>query len=162
MSLSLPFPMLLDGDLRLDLDSVAPHPVHKVQTCFFRMHDVRSGEEAGRINLRLGSGPHIERYAGHVGYFVEPAHRGNAYASRALHLLKSVAHQLELDPLWITCDPENIPSRRACERAGAEFVEIVDVPIDCAIYQNGHPKKCRYRLHLDTCPPMLNARTISA
>jgi tagatose 1,6-diphosphate aldolase len=148
MALSPALPILVDGDLLLELDSVTPHPVHKVQTYFFRMRDARSGEEAGRINLRLGSGPHIERYAGHIGYFVESAYRGNAYASRALRLLMGVARQHGLDPIWITCDPDNIPSRRVCERAGAEFVEVVDVPIDCTIHQNGHPKKCRYRLTL--------------
>jgi len=39
-----------------------------------------------------------------------------------------VARELGLDPLWITCDPDNIPSRRACEKAGAEFEEAVEVP----------------------------------
>jgi hypothetical protein len=32
--------------------------------------------------MRIGSNPHIELYAGHVGYAVEPAHRGHRYASR--------------------------------------------------------------------------------
>lgn len=139
-------PILSDGNLRLELVSVEPHPVHKVETYFFRMLDGRSGDEAGRINLRLGDGAHIERYAGHIGYFVEPQHRGNAYSTRALRLLTNVARQLGIDPIWITCDTDNIPSRRACERAGAELIEIVDVPGDCTIHQNGHPKKCRYRL----------------
>src|SRR5712664_3108079 len=97
------------------------------------------------INLRVGSSPHIELYAGHVGYGVEPAHRGHRYASRALRLLIPVARELWLDPLWITCDPENIGSRRACEVAGAKVVEIVAVPATCIIHQSGHPKKCRYR-----------------
>lgn len=141
-------PALIDDDLQLELDSVSPHPVHKVQTYFFRMLDRSSGGEVGRINLRLGSGPHIERYAGHIGYFVESAHRGQAYASRALRLLVSVACELGVDPLWITCDPDNLASRRVCEKAGAEFVEIVDVPTDCTIHQSGHPTKCRYRMHL--------------
>lgn len=138
--------MLSEGNLRLEPASVEPHPVHKAQTYFFCIIDARSGEEVGRINLRLGSGAHIERYAGHIGYFVEPEHRGNGYAARALRLLMRIARQLGVDPIWITCDPDNVPSRRACERAGAEFVEIVDVPVNCTIYQNGHPKKCRYRL----------------
>lgn len=30
-------------------------------------------------------------------------------------------------------------SRRCLEIAGAEFVEIVDVPVNCVIYQSGHP-----------------------
>jgi predicted acetyltransferase len=139
---------LIDEGLGLELDSVSPHPVHKVPTYFFHMRDLRSGVETGRINLRVGSGPHIERYAGHIGYFVEPAYRGHGYASRALRLLMTVARELAIDTLWVTCDPDNIASRRACERAGAVFVEIVDVPLECVIYQSGHPQKCRYRLDL--------------
>jgi predicted acetyltransferase len=140
--------MLQDDELVVELIEVAPHPVHKVPTHFFKMVHVDSREEIGRINLRVGSSPHIELYAGHVGYDVEPAHRGHRYASRALRLLIPVAREQWLDPLWITCDPENIGSRRACELAGAKLVEIIDVPATCIIHQSGHPKKCRYRLIL--------------
>ena len=45
----------------------------------------------------------------------------------------------------ITCTPDNAASRRTCELAGAVLVEIVDVP---DIYQNGEPRKCRYRIEL--------------
>jgi tagatose 1,6-diphosphate aldolase len=61
-----------------------------------------------------------------------------------------IARELRLDPFWITCDPENIESRRTCELAGGEFVEIVDVPATCVIYQSGHTKKCRYRLTIQS------------
>jgi tagatose 1,6-diphosphate aldolase len=77
---------------------------------------------------------------------VHPPHRGHRYASRSLRLLLPVARRLGLNPLWITRDPENLASRRTLELAGAEFVEIVDVPEDCVIRQSGHPRKCRYRL----------------
>jgi predicted acetyltransferase len=137
---------LQDDELVLELIEVAPHPVHKVPTYFFRMLHADSGEELGRINLRAGSSPHIELYAGYIGYAVEATHRGHRYASRALRLLMPLASQLGIDPLWITCDPKNVASRRTCELAGGEFVEIVDVPATCIIYQSGHPKKCRYRL----------------
>jgi predicted acetyltransferase len=137
---------LQDDELVLEPIEVAPHPVHKVPTYFFKMVHADSGEELGRINLRAGSGAHIELYAGHIGYAVEAAHRGHRYASRALRLLVPLASQLRIDPLWITCDPENVQSRRTCELAGGKFVEIVDVPPTCIICQNGHPKKCRYRL----------------
>ena len=139
---------LIDGSLGLELDTVSPHPVHQVPTYFFRMVDLNTGVEIGRINLRAGFGEHVERYAGHVGYFVEPAYRGHRYAARALRLLVRIARGLGIDPLWITCDPDNIPSRRTCERAGAKFIEIVDVPADSILYQSGHRKKCRYRLDL--------------
>jgi tagatose 1,6-diphosphate aldolase len=52
-----------------------------------------------------------------------------------------------IDPLWITCDPDNAASRRSLELAGAEFMEVVDVPEDCGIRKyGGKLRKCRYRL----------------
>lgn len=137
---------LRDGDLRLVLSDIAPHIYHKVPTFFFSMIYTPVGVEVGTINLRVGSTSHIERYAGHIGYGVHEPFRGSHYAARSLVLLVPLARRVDLDPLWITCDPENIASRRSLEMAGAELVEIVDVPEDCGIFQNGHPRKCRYSL----------------
>jgi predicted acetyltransferase len=150
-SIAIPNP-LQDGDLLLELVDFKPHPVHKVPTYFFIM--LRSGdrEELGSISFRPASIPHVELYAGHIGYGVLPQHRGHRYASRAVRLLVPLARQLGLHTLWITCDPDNLASRRSCELAGAEFVEIIDVPADCIIHQNGHPRKCRYRLTLSGSP----------
>jgi predicted acetyltransferase len=139
---------LEDGDLRLRFVEFGPHPVHHVPTYYFRMVRGQTAEELGRINLRVSSIPHIELYAGHIGYTVQPAHRGHRYAARSLRLLAPVARQLNLDALSITCDPENAGSRRSAELAGAAFVEIVDVPENCIIHQSGHKRKCRYRLDL--------------
>jgi tagatose 1,6-diphosphate aldolase len=107
-----------------------------------------TAEELGAIRLRAGWTRHIELYAGHIGYAVHEVHRGHRYASRSVRLLMPLARGLGLDPLWITCDPENAASRRSLELAGARFVEIVNVPEDCIIYKSGHPQKCRYRLAL--------------
>lgn len=139
---------LQDGELRLDFLKYGVHETNKVPTYYFRMVHAGTGEEVGNINLRIGSSLHIERYAGHIGFGVHPAHRGRRYAARSTRLLIPLARELKLDPLWITCDPENLASRRSCELAGAEFVEVVNVPEDCLIFRNGHPRKCRYRLDL--------------
>jgi hypothetical protein len=56
-----------DSELALEPSQVAAQPVHKVSTYFFRMLLAASGSEAGRINLRVGSTPHIELYGGHKG-----------------------------------------------------------------------------------------------
>jgi predicted acetyltransferase len=137
---------LHDEELTLELSSFRPHPVHKVPTYYFRMIHRDSKEELGSINLRVASTPHVELYAGHIGYGVHPASRGHHYAARATRLLIPLARELRLNPLWITCDPDNLASRRSCEQAGAKLIEIVDVPKTCAIHRDGHPKKCRYRL----------------
>lgn len=145
----MPVPALLaNGDLVLELADIAPHPIHKVLTYFFRMLHNDRREELGRINLRAQNNLHIELYAGHIGYSVHPAYRGHRYASRAVRQLIPLARRLGIDPIWITCDPDNIASRRSCELAGAKLVEIVDVPERCIIHRNGHTRKCRYRLDL--------------
>jgi len=138
--------VLRDGNLGLQLVEFAIHPYHAVPTYFFRMVNVPSTEVLGRINLRAASNPHIEQYGGHIGYDVEPQHHGHHYAARSVRLLIPLARRLGLDPLWITCYPENLASRRSLEISGAEFIEIVEVPADCAIHKSGHPRKCRYRL----------------
>lgn len=138
---------LRHGDLELRLADYSVHSFHRVPTYFFRMMSIEHAEEFGGINLRVGFTPHIERYAGHIGYGVHAAHRGHHYAARSLVLLIPFARILRIDPLWITCDPENAASRRSLEIAGAEFFEIVDVPEECGIRRyGGKMRKCRYRL----------------
>lgn len=85
-------------------------------------------------------------YGGHIAYCVAPEYCGHHYASRACRLLLPLAHLHGLDPLWITCNPDNFASRRTCELAGAQLVEIVDLPEDTDMYQEGERQKCRHRL----------------
>jgi tagatose 1,6-diphosphate aldolase len=147
--------VLADGDLTLQFVEYLTHPVHKVPMYQFRMIHAQSGEELGAINLRVASIPHVQLYAGHIGYSVHPAHRSHRYAARSVRLLLPLARRLRLDDLWITCDPDNASSRRIAQLAGAAFVEIVDVPPDCVIYRRGHPRKCRYRIDLRQPAPAL-------
>jgi tagatose 1,6-diphosphate aldolase len=138
---------LRNGDLELRLSDYSVHSFHRVPTYSFKMLSQQSEQELGQINLRIGSTPHLELYAGHIGYGVNRAHRGHHYAARSVMLILPLARRCGLDPVWITCDPENIASRRSLEIAGAEFVEIVDVPPNCGIRRfGGKLHKCRYRL----------------
>lgn len=155
---------LRDEEFELRLSRFEIHPVHHAPTYQFLMFHLDTGEELGNIRLSIGSTSHIELYAGHIGYGVLPQHRGHHYAARAVRLLLPLAREFHLDPLWITCDPENYASRRTLALAGAEFVEIIDVPPDCIIHRNGHPRKCRYRLSLNASAHLsdrsLSARTV--
>jgi tagatose 1,6-diphosphate aldolase len=87
-----------------------------------------SGEHIGRIRLRVGWNDDIIKYAGHIGYAVEPAFRGRRYAERACRLILPLARRHGLDRLWITCQPDNVASRRTLERLGAECIGIFAVP----------------------------------
>jgi predicted acetyltransferase len=142
-------PSLRDNELELELIEYGIQAIHGVPAYHFRMVHRETGEELGTSRLRTESTPHIERYAGHIGYAVHPQHRGHHYAAKSLRLLLPFAQQLGISPLWITCDPANIASRRTLDSIGAEFVEVVDVPADCIIHRSGHPQKCRYRIKFD-------------
>jgi tagatose 1,6-diphosphate aldolase len=107
-----------------------------------------AGERVGTATLRLGSSAYIEQYAGHIGYGVDVLHRGHHYAARTCRLLFGLAKQLGMTTLWITCNPENVASRRTCELVGGELVNIVDVPPEIDLYREGDRQKCRFRIRL--------------
>jgi predicted acetyltransferase len=150
-ALKPPFGLVLqDGDLVLSLMESSPGNAAKGRVPFYKFHMSTdgSGIPIGSISLRIGDAEELVLYFGHIGYGVEPAHRGHHYAERACRLLLPLARSHGLDTLWITCNPENLPSRRTCEKLGAVLVETVDVPRRCDLYRQGERKKCRYRLDL--------------
>lgn len=103
---------------------------------------------AGAIALRVGRSADIERYVGHIGYHVYPPSRGHHYAERSTRLLLPLVRRHRINPLWITCNPDNLASRRTCERLHARLINIVDLPPDHPLYAAGDRQKCRYRLDL--------------
>lgn len=141
---------LLDGDLELVLAQRYPgNPARGLVRAYkFKMTLAGQEEQIGSIDLRVGNTDTLVLYAGHIGYGVHPQHRGHRYAANACRLLLPLARRHGLNPLWITCNPDNIASRRTCELAGAKLVEIVDLPEDSDMYQRGDRQKCRYRLDL--------------
>jgi tagatose 1,6-diphosphate aldolase len=139
---------LRDGVVSLELREIAAAVPEKGWSPAYHFTIVRadSGEPAGLISLRVGTSESLRLYAGHVGYAVAEAHRGHRYATRALSLVAPVAWLNGVVPLWITCDPDNVASRRTCELAGAEYVDTVAVPSWHEMYARGRRLKCRYRL----------------
>ncbi|MGA3065721.1 MAG: GNAT family N-acetyltransferase [Tepidisphaeraceae bacterium] len=103
---------------------------------------------AGSISLRIGNSYDTVMYYGHLGYHVYPMSRGRRFAQRACRLLLPLAARHGLNPLWITCNPENAASRRTCQLLGGKFVELVLVPMEHPLYQRGDKEKCRYRVDL--------------
>jgi tagatose 1,6-diphosphate aldolase len=112
----------------------------------YRFDMMAAVQVAGAIELRLGATPAMVNFGGQIAYRVEPSHRGRHYAARSLRLLLPLARAHGMTELWITCNPDNWASRRTCELAGAEFVEIVDLPPSSDMYLEGERQKCRYRL----------------
>jgi len=142
--------LLTDDDLELALvGRYTPDPANQYAPMYrFEMRSYGSIRSMGIIDLRVGHAAYLERYAGHIGYRVEPEYRGHRYAARSCRLLFPLARLHGLNPLWITCDPDNLASRRTCELAGAKLVGIVKVPHGTELYRLGQCWKCRYRVDL--------------
>jgi len=142
---------LTDGELELVLVNCAPanEARNRVPQYDFEMRvPSRSGVTVGGINFRAVTTRQLELYAGHIGYGVHAPHRGRRYAARSVRLLLPLARAHGFTTLWITCNPDNWPSRRTCEIAGGTLVEIVDLPADNDMYREGERQKCRYRFDL--------------
>src|ERR1700679_423434 len=117
----LDVPLPPDGDLRLVLAECTPagNSPWGVPAYSFRRQDP-GGEYLGRIRLRVGWSEDVILYAAHLGYAVEPAHRGRRFAERAGRLIVPLAKRQGMTSLWITCQPDNVQSRRTLERLGAQ------------------------------------------
>ncbi len=139
-------PVLADRELSLVLAERTFAMPNRIPTYRFDM--VVGGERIGSATLRAGLNDYLERYAGQIGYGVDFPFRGRHYAARSCQLMFHLARCLHMTTLWITCNPENVASRRTCEIIGGELVDIVDVPPEVDLYREGDRQKCRYRIRL--------------
>lgn len=105
------------------------------------------GVKMGSCDLRIGHNDKLY-YGGNIGYRVEEPYRGHHYAGKACLLLFELAKKHELEYLIITCDPDNVPSRKTCEYAGGELLKIVELPEDNDMRERGMTEKCIYRFEL--------------
>lgn len=88
-----------------------------------RLYWISDGAFSGSINLRHQPGvealpPHV---SGHVGYGVVPWKRRRGYATRALALLLPHCRAEGLRRVLVTCDDDNVASRRVIEANGGVF-----------------------------------------
>ena len=142
---------LVNGGLELILVEKRPAAPAKgiVPAYIFEMKRVGTNIHIGGISLRVGDNENIDMYAGHIGYGVNQEYRGNRYAARSCQLILPLAKRHGINPIWITCNPDNIASRRTCEIVGAKFVEIVEVPEKFYfLYKKADRLKCRYHIDL--------------
>lgn len=137
---------LSDGVLALRHKSFLQGKVamDRVPAYLFSIVHLASDQIVGEIDLRLEPTDYLQQYGGQMGYHIDAAYRGHRFAVRACLLLQEVAHTHGMTEIWITCNPDNLASRRTCELIGAEYVNQVKVPFASELYWRGDRFKCRY------------------
>lgn len=115
----------------------------------YHVVDADSGEQIGRMELRLGHAKAIE-FLGNIGYSIRPAYRGHHYAAQACRLLADVAREKGMDYVTITCDTDNVASRKTIESLGAEFLGTLERRVALGPAKSYSHQKYNYRWDLGT------------
>lgn len=105
-------------------------------------------EVIGRCVLRIGHNDNTY-WGGNIGYYIYEKFRGHGYAYEACLLLFEIAKVKGLSEIYITCNPENIASKRTCEKLpmGA-LLGNFEIPIDNEMRAKGEYRKCIFKYTL--------------
>ena len=94
------------------------------------------GALVGRISIRHDLNAWLAEVGGHIGYCVLPEHRRRGHATAMLRQSLVVARGLGIPNALLTCDEDNLGSRKVIEACGGVFERHAVNP--------GAPLKRRY------------------
>jgi tagatose 1,6-diphosphate aldolase len=144
-TLPLPIKKLSSGSVILRRDKVVPGEPARGFVPYYHFRVLTAdGSDVGHINFRVGEAEHIRLFTGHIGFEIRETYRGHGYALQACRAIAPLVRSL-YETVVITCDPDNIASRRTIERLGASFIDEIAVPPDEPHYVCGSRAKRRYR-----------------
>ncbi|MDT0456515.1 GNAT family N-acetyltransferase [Streptomyces sp. DSM 41527] len=96
---------------------------------------VADGSYLGRVTFRHRLTDELLHYGGHLGYAVRPGARRRGHATAMLRAALPIAHhELDIDPVLVTCDHTNTGSRKVIEACGG-------------IFEDQRGEKLRYWIH---------------
>jgi predicted acetyltransferase len=78
-------------------------------------------EFLGRLSVRHDLTPALAEIGGHIGYCVRPSARRRGHATQMLVQSLPIAAALGIEPVLVTCDVDNVGSRKVIEAAGGEL-----------------------------------------
>jgi predicted acetyltransferase len=90
---------------------------------------VEGSQFLGRLSIRHRLTPWLLDYSGHIGYDVRPSARRRGHATAMLREALPWCRDLGIDPVLVTCDADNVASRRVIENNGGQFEDQRDVKL---------------------------------
>lgn len=82
---------------------------------------MKDDEIIGSINIRHCLNDFLINEGGHIGYSVSPQYRRQGYATRMLKEALEICIYWEIWPVLVTCNEDNIGSRKTIEKCGGHF-----------------------------------------
>ena len=89
---------------------------------------VVGGRVVGRASVRHRLNEALLLWGGHIGYAIRPSERRKGYGTAALRLALIEARRIGLREVLVTCDNDNVGSRRIIERNGGVLENEVTIP----------------------------------
>jgi len=91
----------------------------------------------GRVDIRHRLTRSLLRHGGHIGYYIRPSKRKMGYGRKILEFSLLKAERLGLSRVLLTCDDDNIGSRKIIEVNGGVLKNIIEP-------EKNKPKTRRY------------------
>lgn len=91
---------------------------------------IYGNEYIGEVSIRHRLTPKLKQLGGHIGYGIRPSKRRCGYGTRLLALALLKAKRLKLKCVLVTCDEDNIGSRKIIEANGGRLQDIIKTKLN--------------------------------
>lgn len=88
---------------------------------------IDDNEFTGRLSVRHELNDHLLKIGGHIGYEIRPSKRRHGYGNEILKLGLEKAKELGLHRVLLTCDEDNIGSKKIIENNGGQFENAIAI-----------------------------------
>ena len=103
---------------------------------------IDKNEFIGRLSIRHVLNEFLLKMGGHIGYEIRPSRRKQGYGTEILGLGLEKAKELGLRRVLVTCDEDNIGSKKIIEHNGGQFENAIEMEGDTV-------KKLRYWIDIE-------------
>ena len=87
---------------------------------------VEAGEYIGQASIRPElCTSYLLTYGGHIGYSIRPSRRRQGWGKEILALAIDAAREIGLERVLVTCNSDNIGSRKIIEHNGGQFESAI-------------------------------------
>jgi len=88
---------------------------------------IDDNEFIGRLSLRHELNEYLLKIGGHIGYEIRPSKRRQGYGTEILRLGLEKARELGLRRVLVTCDEDNIGSKKIIEHNGGQLEDVLEI-----------------------------------